>query len=52
LTGQHLDYLRAQLKAFASGERHNDIYHRMRSVASRLSDDEIERLALHYAGTR
>ena len=35
LTGQYAEYLEAQLHAFATGQRHNDIYHRMRSVASR-----------------
>ena len=33
--------LAAQLKAFASGQRHNDIYHRMRSVASKLTPTEM-----------
>ena len=37
LTDQHQDYLQAQLEAFAKNERHNDIYYRMRDVASRLT---------------
>src|SRR5262249_26449119 len=50
LTGQYAQYLEAQLKAFASGTRHNDIYHRMRSVAAKLSANEIRLLAIRYAG--
>src|SRR5215472_1533329 len=52
LTSQHQDYLQAQLKAFANGQRHNDIYHRMRDVASRLTSHEMELLAIYYAGVR
>ena len=50
LTGQYAQYLEAQLKAFASGGRHNDIYHRMRSVAGKLTPDEIRLLAIYYSG--
>jgi cytochrome c553 len=50
LTGQSPQYLEAQLKAFAAGERHNDIYGRMRQVASLLSEDEMRRLAIYYGG--
>jgi cytochrome c553 len=50
LTGQYAQYLEAQLKAFASGARHNDIYHRMRSVAAKLTPNEIRMLAIRYAG--
>jgi cytochrome c553 len=52
LTSQHADYIEAQLQAFAKGERRNDIYQRMRSVASRLSAAEMHLLALYYAGQR
>jgi cytochrome c553 len=52
LADQHIDYLEAQLEAFAKGERHNDIYHRMRSVASRLTPREMHLLANFYAGVR
>ena len=52
LTSQHLEYLEAQLQAFASSQRHNDIYHRMRSVASRLTPREMHLLAIYYAGAR
>jgi cytochrome c553 len=50
LTGQYARYLEAQLTAFASGQRHNDIYHRMRSVASKLTPAEIQLLAVYYSG--
>ena len=52
LTDQHQDYLQAQLEAFAKGERHNYIYHRMRDVASRLTPREMVLLAIYYAGAR
>ncbi|MBO0742820.1 MAG: c-type cytochrome, partial [Hyphomicrobiaceae bacterium] len=50
LSGQYPQYLEAQLKAFASGQRHNDIYHRMRSVASKLSATEMKLVAIFYSG--
>ncbi|MDI3309421.1 MAG: c-type cytochrome [Acetobacteraceae bacterium] len=52
LADQHADYIEAQLQAFATGERRNDIYHRMRSVASRLTPHEMHLLAIYYAGVR
>ena len=48
LTGQIAEYTSATLKAFKSGERHNDIYSRMRSIAETLTDQEIEELGLYY----
>jgi cytochrome c553 len=50
LTGQYAQYLEAQPTAFAPGQRHNDIYHRMRSVASQLTAVEIKLLAIYYSG--
>jgi len=50
LTSQYAQYIEAQLKLFANGERHNDIYHRMRSVASKLTPSEIRLLATYYSG--
>lgn len=52
LAGQRQEYLAAQLRAFANGERRNDIYHRMREIASKLSADEIDKLAAYYASIR
>jgi cytochrome c553 len=50
LTAQNAQYVEAQLTAFASGQRHNDIYHRMRSVASKLTAVEIKLLGIYYSG--
>lgn len=50
LAGQHSAYLQAQLRLYASGERRNDVYGRMRTIASRLTDGEIRAIAEHYAG--
>jgi cytochrome c553 len=48
LSGQSAEYTSATLKAFKSGERHNDIYSRMRLIAETLTDQEIEELGLYY----
>src|SRR3954454_12961550 len=50
ITGQYAQYLEAQLLAFGNGQRHNDIYHRMRSIASRLTSNEMKMLAIYYSG--
>jgi len=51
LAGQHADYIASQLKKFRNGERNNDGDTRMmRSVASRLSDKEIEAVASYISG--
>jgi cytochrome c553 len=52
LFAQTRDYLAAQLRAYRSGERRNDLYGRMRAVAARLSDEEIAALAQYYAERR
>ena len=52
LSRQSREYLAAQLRAFKTGERRNDIYSRMRSVAAPLTESEIDGLALFYASTR
>jgi cytochrome c553 len=51
LSHQNRDYLANQLRAFRDGTRRNDIYTRRRSVASKLTDREIDRLATFYATT-
>lgn len=48
LSGQSAEYLSATLKAFKTGERHNDIYSRMRLIAESLTDQEIEELGFYY----
>ena len=48
LSGQSAEYISAVLKAFKTGERHNDIYSRMRLIAESLTDAEIEELGFYY----
>jgi cytochrome c553 len=50
LSGQHFEYIEAQLKAFRSGERANDPNGSMRGVAGKLSDREIQAAADYVAG--
>jgi len=53
LSEQRQEYLTSQLKMFASGQRRNDVYGRMRAIASKLTDGEIDGLAYYYrAGFR
>lgn len=52
LSGQHAEYVEAQLKAFRSGERANDPNGSMRGVAEKLSDREIQAAADYIAGLR
>jgi cytochrome c553 len=53
LAEQHYEYLLQQLRVYASGERRNDVYGRMRLIASRLTEDEMKGLAGYYrAGFR
>jgi cytochrome c553 len=47
LAGQYEPYTRAQLMAFRSGERHNDVAGVMREIASKLSEHEIALLAAY-----
>jgi cytochrome c553 len=51
LSHQNREYLARQLRAFKSDARRNDIYTRMRSVAAKLTDREIDKLANFYATT-
>ncbi|NIO41239.1 MAG: c-type cytochrome [Burkholderiales bacterium] len=50
VSGQHAEYTAAQLRAFRAGSRDNDINAMMRTVASRLSDEEIKALAEYISG--
>jgi cytochrome c553 len=53
LAEQRDEYLIQQMKLYASGERRNDVYARMRLIASRLTEGEIRGLARYYrAGFR
>ena len=51
ITGQSQDYLLKQLNAFATGERKNDVYGRMRDVSSKLTPQERAALARYFQGT-
>ena len=45
--GQHAEYLTQQLKNFASGNRTNDVSKFMRTVAKRMSAEEIDAVAAY-----
>jgi cytochrome c553 len=49
LEGQSETYLKAQLQAFASGERRNDISQQMRNIARAMTPQEIDAAAAYYA---
>jgi len=49
LGGQPRDYLHAQLQAFSSGARHNDIGEQMRNVARAMTAEEIDAASRFYA---
>ena len=51
LEGQPAVYLQAQLLAFASGARHNDISEQMRNVARQMTRAEVE-AAVRYYGSQ
>ena len=48
LTGQSAVYVTAQLQAFADGNRHNDVFERMRSIAAKLTRPEMTLLGAYY----
>jgi cytochrome c553 len=50
LLGQSAPYLEQQLQLFASGERDNDLFARMRTIARQLTPEEIHGLAIYYGG--
>jgi cytochrome c553 len=53
LSEQGDNYLISQLKGYAAGQRRNDVYGRMRSIAAKLTEAEIRGLASYYrAGFR
>jgi cytochrome c553 len=53
LAEQVKEYLVLQLKMYAAGERRNDVYGRMRTIAAKLTPAEIDGLATYYrAGFR
>jgi cytochrome c553 len=48
LGGQSALYIKAQLRAFASGTRHNDISEQMRNIARNMTPAEIDAVAAYY----
>lgn len=50
LDGQSAVYMKAQLQAFATGTRHNDISEQMRNIARQMTAAEIDEAARYYAG--
>jgi cytochrome c553 len=50
LDGQPAPYIQAQLQAFASGARRNDIQEQMRNAARHMTPEEIAAAARYYAG--
>ena len=48
LGGQSAVYIKAQLQAFASGTRRNDISQQMRNVARHMTAEEIDQVARYY----
>jgi cytochrome c553 len=49
LEGLSAAYMKAQLQAFASGHRHNDINEQMRNIARAMTPQEIDEAAAYYA---
>ncbi|GBG02015.1 cytochrome c [Azospira sp. I13] len=52
LAGQWAEYTENQLKQFRSGERGNDPEKMMRTIAAKMSDQEIKAVAEYAAGLR
>jgi cytochrome c553 len=48
LAEQGKEYIVEQLKMYAAGNRRNDVYGRMRTIAARLTPAEMEGLATYY----
>ncbi len=48
LAGQQANYFTRTLLEYKNGQRHNDVYSRMRLIAQQLSEEEIKELALYY----
>jgi cytochrome c553 len=52
LGGQHADYILTQLKAFRSGDRANDAGKMMRTIANKMSDQEMQAVANYVSGLK
>jgi cytochrome c553 len=52
LAGQYAEYTVAQLKAFHDNQRANDTNRMMRSIAAKMSDEEMRAVSDYIAGLR
>ncbi|MEZ9291315.1 c-type cytochrome [Vibrio lentus] len=50
ISGQHADYIKAQLEKFRDGSRNNDMNAMMRDVAKTLTDADIDTLSKYVGG--
>ncbi|NVD08098.1 cytochrome c4 [Vibrio sp. JPW-9-11-11] len=50
ISGQHADYIKAQLEKFRSSTRENDMNAMMRDVAKKLTDEDIDTLSKYVGG--
>jgi len=50
ISGQHADYIKAQLEKFRDGDRGNDMNAMMRDIAKKMTDEDIEVLSKYVGG--
>ncbi|EEX95576.1 cytochrome c4 precursor [Vibrio orientalis CIP 102891 = ATCC 33934] len=50
VSGQHADYIKAQLEKFRDGSRANDMNEMMRDIAKKLTDEDIDTLSKYVGG--
>lgn len=50
ISGQHADYIKAQLEKFRDGNRGNDMNAMMRDIAKKMTDEDIEVLSKYVGG--
>lgn len=50
ISGQHADYIKAQLEKFRYGDRGNDMNAMMRDIAKKMTDEDIEVLSKYVGG--
>ncbi|MCL9776479.1 c-type cytochrome [Vibrio methylphosphonaticus] len=50
ISGQHAEYIQAQLEKFRSGDRNNDMNAMMRDIAKKLNDEDIATLSKYVGG--
>ncbi|WP_329347418.1 c-type cytochrome [Vibrio natriegens] len=50
ISGQHADYIKAQLTKFRDGSRGNDMNAMMRDIAKKMTDEDIDVLSQYVGG--